>query len=190
MRKNFGKKNWLVPQPVLIITTYDENGNANAMNAAWGGMYDEHRVIICLSTDHKTTQNLRKGADLVINFPTSEFVAEADYFGLASGNEVDNKIEKANLNVERAEFVDAPYITEFPLCLECKIYSLNEVEEGSTILVADIINASIDEDYLDSDEKPDLDYLDLILYDPMSHFYRKVGSICGKAFHDGLQLKK
>lgn len=36
MRKNFGAKPYLYPQPVMIIGTYDENGNANAMNAAWG----------------------------------------------------------------------------------------------------------------------------------------------------------
>ena len=58
MRANFGKKNWLVPQPVLIITSYDENNVPNAMNAAWGGMYDEYKVIICLSTEHKTTKNI------------------------------------------------------------------------------------------------------------------------------------
>ncbi|MDR3921903.1 MAG: flavin oxidoreductase, partial [Clostridia bacterium] len=30
MRKNFGAKPYLYPQPVMIIGTYDENGNANA----------------------------------------------------------------------------------------------------------------------------------------------------------------
>ena len=34
MRKNFGAKTWLYPMPVLIVGTYDENGNPNAMNAA------------------------------------------------------------------------------------------------------------------------------------------------------------
>lgn len=32
--KNFGKKAWMLPQPVLIIGTYDENGKPNAMNAS------------------------------------------------------------------------------------------------------------------------------------------------------------
>lgn len=38
MRKNFGKKTWFYPLPVLIIGRYDESGNADAMNAAWGGI--------------------------------------------------------------------------------------------------------------------------------------------------------
>ena len=35
MRKNFGTKSWFYPLPVLVIGTYDENGNPDAMNAAW-----------------------------------------------------------------------------------------------------------------------------------------------------------
>ena len=38
MRKDFGAQPFLFPQPVLIIATYDEEGKANAMNAAWGGI--------------------------------------------------------------------------------------------------------------------------------------------------------
>ena len=36
MRKDFKNKTIVVPLPVLIIGTYDENGVLNAMNAAWG----------------------------------------------------------------------------------------------------------------------------------------------------------
>ena len=34
MKKNFGAKAWLYPMPVLIIGSYDEEGRADAMNAA------------------------------------------------------------------------------------------------------------------------------------------------------------
>ena len=44
MRKNFGVKSWFYPQPVLIIGTYDGSGNPDAMNAAWGGLYDGNKV--------------------------------------------------------------------------------------------------------------------------------------------------
>ena len=58
MRKNFGAKPYLYPQPVMIIGTYDENGNANAMNAAWGGISDGDELSMCISAGHKTTKNL------------------------------------------------------------------------------------------------------------------------------------
>ena len=40
MMKSFKPQPWLLPQPVLIIGTYDEQGRPNAMNAAWGGQWD------------------------------------------------------------------------------------------------------------------------------------------------------
>ena len=49
MRKNFGEKTWIYPMPVLILGTYDEGGTPNAMNAAWGGIYDTNVVMICLA---------------------------------------------------------------------------------------------------------------------------------------------
>lgn len=59
MRKNFGAKPFLYPQPVMILGTYDENGKANAMNAAWGGIVGANEIIVDLSA-HKTTDNIIK----------------------------------------------------------------------------------------------------------------------------------
>ena len=41
-RVNFGPQPFMYPMPVLIIATYDENGTADAMNAAWGGITDNN----------------------------------------------------------------------------------------------------------------------------------------------------
>ena len=62
MRKNFGAKTWLYPMPVLIVGTYGENGIPNAMNAAWGGIYDTNQDMVCLADDHKTTENIKRQA--------------------------------------------------------------------------------------------------------------------------------
>ena len=59
MRKNFGAKAVLYPMPVLIIGTYDENGVADAMTAAWGGISEETEISICVSDDHKTAYNVK-----------------------------------------------------------------------------------------------------------------------------------
>jgi len=63
MKKNLGVKTLLFPMPVLIIATYDENGNAGGMNAAWGGIHDTNQIGICIAPEHKTAENiLRKKA--------------------------------------------------------------------------------------------------------------------------------
>ena len=56
--KSFGQKPWMLPQPVLIIGTYNDDGTPNAMNAAWGTVCDSAQVSICLSSTHKTVKNI------------------------------------------------------------------------------------------------------------------------------------
>ncbi|WP_330585123.1 hypothetical protein [Parablautia muri] len=79
MRKNFGKKPWMYPLPVLIIGTYDENGVADAMNVAWGGIYESDQVVLCLSGGHKTTKNIKERGAFTISFADAAHVVEADY---------------------------------------------------------------------------------------------------------------
>lgn len=189
MRKDFGRTNWLVPQPVLILTSYDENGIPNAMNAAWGGIYDEYKVMICLATDHKTTFNIKHTNEFAICFPTSKHVIEADYFGIVSGNEVSNKFDKVDLTVSKAQFVNAPIINEFPLALECKCISIEEVDEGTTIVIAKVVNTSVDKSILGYDEKVDEEKLDFICYDPINHKYKRIGKEIADAFISGLNIK-
>ena len=52
--KSFKSTAWILPQPVLILGTYDKNGKPNAMNAAWGGQWDMHEIMISLGS-HATT---------------------------------------------------------------------------------------------------------------------------------------
>ena len=143
MRKNYNKLSF-VPLPVVLIGTYDENGNANLMNAAWAGIYDYEKIIISLSK-HKTTDNLLLKKEFTISFATKETEKIADYFGVVSGYK-ENKIAKANVHPFKAENVDAPLFTEFPLSLECKVDSFDD-----GILIADVINTSVDDKYIKSD---------------------------------------
>ena len=85
MRKNFGVKAWLYPMPVLILGTYGEDGTPNAMNAAWGGISEENEISICVSEDHKTTENFLKTKAFTVSVATANTVVAADYVGIVSG---------------------------------------------------------------------------------------------------------
>ena len=74
MRKNFGAKPWSYPQPVFIIAAYDEAGNPDAMNAAWGGISDTAEVSICLSASHKTVKTIRARKAFTITRATASQV--------------------------------------------------------------------------------------------------------------------
>ena len=120
MRKNFGVKPWFYPMPVLIIGSYDENGKPDAMNAAWGGLYEANMVELCLSAGHKTTKNIKAKGAFTVSFADAAHVSACDYVGMDSANDVPDKMEKSGFTVTKSEFVDAPVINELPLTLECK----------------------------------------------------------------------
>ena len=183
MRKNFGKQTWVLPQPVLIIGTYDKDGNPDAMNAAWGGVYDEGKVIVSLSP-HKTTQNIAATKAFTISFGDVKNLLASDYVGIVSANKTPDKLQKAGLHTHKAESVFAPIIEEFPVTLECEFVKFNE--DGN--LVGKIVNVSADEQVLDGDGNIDLDKLELIIFDPIAAAYRRVGEKVGNAFSDGKKL--
>ena len=185
MRKNFGVKNWLYPMPVFIVGSYDENGVPNAMNAAWGGIYDTNLVMVCLADDHKTTDNIKKSGAFTISFATSATVASCDYVGIVSANNVSDKFSRAGFHATRSEQVNAPIIDELPMTVECKLLKFNE--DG--ICIGEIVNVSADESILDAEGKIDAKKLDPIIYDSVTHAYWNFGEKVGKAFSDGKKIK-
>ena len=185
MRKNFGPKTWLYPMPVLIVGTYDENGSPNAMNAAWGGIYDTNLVMVCLADDHKTTENIKKTGAFTLSFATAKTVVPCDYVGIVSANDEPDKFAKAGFHATKSEYVNAPIIDELPMTVECKLLKFNE--DG--ICIGEIVNVSADESILDEKGKVDAKKLDPIIYDSVTHAYWNFGEKVGKAFSDGMQIK-
>ena len=185
MRKNFGQQTWFYPMPVLIICAYDDKGQANALNAAWGGIYDYKKVIICLDESHKTTKNIKLKKEFTISFADVDHIKECDYLGIVSGNEVSNKLEKGGFTTEKSSFVDAPIIKELPMALECKLIKFDD--NGN--IIADIINISADEKILDNKGNIDSTKIKFISYDGVNHKYLEVSKIVGTAFSDGNSIK-
>ena len=115
MRKNFGVKAMVYPMPVFILAAYGADGTPNAMNAAWGGISEENEISICVSADHKTTENILSRGAFTVSMATADYVKECDYVGVVSGNKVKDKLERCGFHTERAESVDAPIIKELPM---------------------------------------------------------------------------
>ena len=162
MKKDFGKNPWFYPLPVLIVGTYDKNGNADAMNAAWGGLYGADMVELCLSESHKTTKNIKEKKAFTVSFADAANLKACDYVGIVSANSTADKMAKSGLTTEKSRFVDAPVINELPVVLECELVRFTE--EGNTKF------------------KP-------ITYEPVNHGYYVVGEKVGQAFSDGNALK-
>lgn len=185
MRKNFGAKTALYPEPVFIIASYDENGTPDAMNAAWGGISETNEISICLSEEHKTVANILARGAFTVSMATADTVVPCDYVGLVSANDIPNKLEKAGFHTSKSEFVDAPLIDELPLAIECKMISY---DSDTCCMKGKIVNISADERIL-TDGNIDPEKLRPIVYDGFNHAYRVVGEKVGNAFSDGKKLK-
>ena len=186
MRKNFGAKPYTYPQPVFIIATYGPDGTPDAMNAAWGGISDTAELSMCLSAGHKTTKNILERKAFTVHMADAAHVAECDYVGVVSANDVPDKLAKAGFHTSKSEFVDAPLIDELAMAVECRLVSY---DPQSGHMVGEIVNVSVDESVLTPDGKVDAAKLAPITFDPVNHAYHKLGEKVGNAFSDGLKLK-
>ena len=186
MRKNFGPKPLLYPQPVFIIATYGEDGTPNAMNAAWGGISEENQITICISAGHKTTANILSKKAFTVSMATADYVTACDYVGIVSGNKVPDKFARAGFHASKSEFVDAPLIDELPMAVECKLISYNP---ETCCLIGEIVNVSADESVLNETGKVDPVKLKPITFDPMNNAYLVLGEKVGNAFKDGTAMR-
>ena len=185
MKKSLGAKTIVYPTPVLIIGTYDKDGKPNAMNVAWGGLCCSNPPSIAISLRKATyTYGSIVGRKaFTVNIPSETYVKEADYFGIVSGV-TEDKFSAAKLTPVKSILVDAPYIKEFPIVLECKL--THTVEIGlHTQFIGQIMDTKIDELALDENNVPDIKKIKPILYTPEVRAYYGVGECLGKAFSIG-----
>ena len=184
MRKDFGAKSYLFPQPVLIIGTYNEDGSANAMNAAWGGIVGADEIIIDLSS-HKTTDNILLNKAFTVSVGDVEHLTACDYVGLVSAKNEPRKMEKAGFTTTKSAFVNAPIINELPRTMESEFVKVITASK----YIGVIKNVSADERILGEDGAIDPAKLQAISFDPVHHAYLKVSEKVGNAFQDGAVLK-
>ena len=183
--KNLGSEGELFPQSVFIIASYGEDGTPNAMNAAWAGECSRHEICFNIGS-HKTTENIVKRGAFTVSPADAAHVAEADYFGIATGNKV-NKAAVSGMTFTKSEYVDAPVIEEFPLTMECEVTAIDGDESGARI-VGRVVNTRVDESILDDKGRVDFGKMKPIVYDSTRRIYRVVGEEVGGAWDAGKAL--
>lgn len=186
--KSFKQKAWMLPQPVLIIGTYNADGTPNAMNAAWGGQWDYNEIMISMGA-HATTENLNRKGEFTVAFATKDTLVASDYVGLVSAKKQPGKMARTGWEAHKAENVDAPLFDCFPMAMECRIKEKLYESETGFYIIAEIVNIVCREEYLAEDGKPDVEKMRLITFDPVHNGYIALGEKVGNAFSDGNALK-
>jgi flavin reductase (DIM6/NTAB) family NADH-FMN oxidoreductase RutF len=124
-----------------------------------------------------------------INIASEDQVKTVDYFGIVSGKKAD-KFPAAGLTPVKSDLVNAPFIQEYPMVLECKL--LHTFEIGShTQFIGEILDIKIDKSALNEAGMPDIEKVKPVCYAPEKGSYFGIGRKLGKAFSIGnLFVKK
>lgn len=191
MKKDLGAKVLLYPEPVMVIGTYDEDGETpNAMDVAWGGQSWSRQVSLNISMRHKTTDNIKLHREFTLMPADTAHITETDYLGIVSGKKVPDKIARAGLHTQRSAAVNAPEIIEYPLVMACKVVEMRE-EFDHLHIVADVVAAHADESILDDDGHVDVAKLRPLSYseDPLQ-YHALDGRGLGRVYTVGKALAK
>ena len=176
--------------PVWVVGTYDLAGKPNAMTAAWAGICCSKPpcVYVSLRKATYTYDNLMLRKAFTISFPSEANVKEADYFGMASGRDSD-KFAITKLTPVKSDLVEAPYVGEFPVTLECKV--INVVEIGlHTEFIGEVLDVKADKSVLNENGMPDVEKVKPLIWSLANMSYRKVGEHVGKSFSVGKDVSK
>jgi len=185
MKKSFGAKTLIFPTPVWCVGTYDAEDKPNVMTIAWGGICCSKPPCVSVSLRKATYTygNILARKAYTLSVPSAPYVKEADYFGIASGRHVD-KFEQTGLTPVKSELVDAPYVGEFPMVLECKLVHHHQLGLH-TLFVGEIVDVKIDEAAISDDGKPDIATLNPFVFAPEVRRYHRIGEHLADAFDAG-----
>jgi flavin reductase (DIM6/NTAB) family NADH-FMN oxidoreductase RutF len=188
-KRSLGVTNLVFPNPVFIVCTYDEAGRANAINLAWGGVASSgpEAVSIAVRPSRHTHAALLQRRAFTLNLPSERYVAEADYFGIVSGRDVD-KFAATGLTPVRGTHVDAPLIEEFPYGLECEVTQTLDLG-AHTLFIGAVRDVKASPEFLDADGVFDTEAAGILTYDVMSRQYRLPGELVAPAFNIGKKFK-
>lgn len=190
-KKSLGPNPYLYPEPTFLVATYGPGGKPNAMTVAWGGICSSDPLSLAVSIRSAcwTHAAMKERKAFTVNIPSVSMVAQMDYAGMASGKNID-KFEILKWTALKAEKVDAPYISECPIILECSLSQI--VELGlHTMFIGAILDVKADLDCLEPGGKyPDIAKISPIIFDSGSRNYYGLGERIGKGWHSGKEIDK
>ena len=189
MKKDLGVVQAVYPMPVLMVATYNENEKVNVMNAAWGQICDDDKIILFIGEGKRTWLNIRDQKAFTVALADRAHMDAADFFGIASGNRINDKFERTGYHAVKSDKVHAPIIEEFPVVMECELLEFLHTDYVDGI-VGRIVNTKAEEAVLDEDGKVDPVKLNALIFDQFRSGYYVTGEKVGQAWNAGVALMK
>ena len=166
----------LAPLPAVLVSCGTME-KANVFTVAWTGIINTHPAMTYISVrpSRHSYSMIKESGEFVINLTTSAMVRTVDFCGVRSGSSVD-KLKVCSLHKESASKISAPVISESPLSLECRVTEIKHLGTHD-MFIAEIVAVDIEERFIDSKGKLNLQQAGLISYSHSEYFEtgRKLG---------------
>ena len=185
MKKSLGKKTIVFPTPVFLIGSYDAHGRPNVMTASWAGICCSQPpcVMVALRAATHTYANIMRSREFTLNVPSRQDLSRVDYVGMVSGRDL-NKFVQADFTPVRSDVVNAPYVEECPLIVECQV--VQSIKLGlHTQFIGEIKDVKADQDVLGPGGHPLVEQVAPFIFAPGVRRYYAVGKSLGEAFSAG-----
>lgn len=189
MKKDLGVIPAVYPMPVLMVAAYDRDGKVNVMNAAWGQICDDDKIILFIGKGKKTWLNIEQSKAFTVSIADRDHVDVADFFGIASGNRMPDKFERTGYHATESDRVHAPIVEEFPVVMECRLLEFLDSEFVSGI-VGQIVNVKAEESVLDENGKINPLKLNALIFDQFQSGYYVTGEKVAQAWNAGAKWMK
>lgn len=176
-RKILNAGTLLAPLPAVMVSCGTPE-KANVLTVAWTGILNTKPPMTYISVrpTRYSYGIIKESGEFVINLTTSKMVRETDFCGVKSGRDTD-KLKKFGLHPAAASAVKAPLIEESPLALECRVAEIKPFGSHD-MFIAEILAVNVDDRYIDSKGKINLNQAGLMAYSHGEYFAlgRKLGS--------------
>ena len=189
MKKDLGVVPAVYPMPVLMVAAYDENEKVNVMNVAWGQICDNDKIILFIGEGKRTWLNIKASKAFTVALADEAHMDVADFFGIASGNKMNDKFERTGYHAVKSDKVHAPVIEEFPVVMECELLEFLHTDYVDGI-VGRIVNVKAEEAVLSGKDKVDPAKLHALMFDQFQNGYYGTGAKVGQAWNAGAAYMK
>ena len=155
----------IYPLPAVMISCGESENEYNIATVAWTGTLctDPPMCYISLRKTRLSHSIISRTKSFVINLTTKELCKQTDWCGVRSGKDY-KKFEETRLTPIKAPNVNAPYIDESPLCIECQVVEIKELGSHD-MFIAKVVGVLADERYIDSESGLfDLESAELMAY--------------------------
>ena len=162
--------NMLYPLPVVMVSCNRNGEKPNIVTVAWTGTIcsDPAMVSISVRPERYSHDIIEETGEFVINLVTKDLTYATDYCGVRSGRDVD-KFKEMNLTPLPSKMIDAVGIEESPVNIECKVVEVKKLGSHD-MFIAEVVNVTVDDRYMDENNKFNLNDSDLVAYSHGEYF--------------------